>query len=215
MACRTKVIVKLRQEFPTPQDAELHYQQVSIQRPHAPTSSRAAQSMSRQETPTESTSADRPTDRRTPPWETATRLTYEDPVPPVEPETCTVSVQTEPYHQFLTDSFKLRLSTMSTDDQLSTVNELFQFIAARQDPAVSIPSDFLAQSLSCMQRLKVAMRYNILYGVARGYGTMCEDGSDSRIPLKQMPTVMLVYVVSFFNSDTLQKVNMSFTRACT
>ena len=97
--------------------------------------------------------------------------------PPKSTKTATfsTSVQTEPEPPDVCKQLKSLLSTISGENQLSVLNELLQSIALSQLPTVSIPNDFLAQSLSCMQRLKAAGKYNILYGVARGFGTMRED----------------------------------------
>lgn len=98
---------------------------------------------------------------------------------------------------------KYLLSTISEDEQAAAVCALLQFIAP---PGVAVPSYFVTHTLKCMKRLKQAGRSNILAGPAKALGTMRPDGSDSRMPVSEMPVGLIEYAVSFLSSDSFYQV---------
>ena len=65
----------------------------------------------------------------------------------------------------------------------------------------------MSKAVAGMQYLKKCQRYNIIYGIAKGFGTMQPDGKDSLIPATRMPTGMLEYTAKFFTSPTLSQVS--------
>ncbi len=58
-------------------------------------------------------------------------------------------------------------------------------LAARANPAASVLDDFVKLCLRAMERLKHMGRYNLVYGLVCGLGTMREDGSDLRLPTRK------------------------------
>jgi len=58
-----------------------------------------------------------------------------------------------------------------------------------------------------MVHLKENNRSNVLYKLAMVIGTMREDGSDSRLPVRKMPMGLVEYIGNFFAADNLQSVS--------
>ena len=71
---------------------------------------------------------------------------------------------------------------------------------------ISVPDDFLVLSVGAMKHLQLCGRSNIVYGIAKEFGTMRQDKSDSRFPAIRMPTGLLQHMVDFFNASTLSQV---------
>lgn len=99
------------------------------------------------------------------------------------------------------------VTALPEEQQYDTVNKVMQVLAARLHPTATVPDDFIALCLRAMERLKKFGRYNVVYGLVRALGTMREDGSDSRLPVLRMPMGMLEYIISFFQSESINKVN--------
>ena len=57
-----------------------------------------------------------------------------------------------------------------------------------------MPDDYLIYNANAMAYLKHNAHSNVLYNLARGWGTMREDGSDSRFPVKRMPIGLVCFV---------------------
>ena len=75
---------------------------------------------------------------------------------------------------------------------------------------IVVPSDFGALLLHAMEYLHKNERSNVFYSLAKGIGIMRDDGSDSRFPVKRMPFGLLEYMAKFFSSDTFQQVMIPF-----
>ena len=81
--------------------------------------------------------------------------------------------------------------------QPDVVCDLMQLLAPS---SVTLPPEFIAQSLVSMQRLEQAGRSNILAGLAKALGTMRPNDQDSLMPISQMPVGLIEYAVNFFTS---------------
>ena len=103
----------------------------------------------------------------------------------------------------ISTQMKTLLGTLPQSEQAGVVCDLMQSLAP---PAVTVPPEFIAQSLTSMQRLQQAGRSNILAGLAKALGTMRPDGSDSLMPVSRMPVGLIEYAASFFSSDSLYQV---------
>ena len=79
------------------------------------------------------------------------------------------------------------MMALPEEEKYIVVNRMVQVLAARVNPAASVPDDFIKLSLRAMERLKLLGRENTVYGLVRGLGIMREDGSDSRLPAMKMP----------------------------
>ena len=101
--------------------------------------------------------------------------------------------------------------------QIQLITSLYQRYALKEYD-ITIPEDFLTLFLKASQHLKSCQRSNIVYGLAKAFGRMRIDGSDSRLPAKRMPTGLLEYTINFFNADNIFEVrliNMSIHRLIT
>ena len=85
------------------------------------------------------------------------------------------------------DSMLSLMMALPEEEKYIVVNRMVQVLAARVNPAASVPDDFIKLSLRAMERLKLLGRENTVYGLVRGLGIMREDGSDSRLPAMKMP----------------------------
>lgn len=71
---------------------------------------------------------------------------------------------------------------------------------------LSVRDDFVILAAKAMLQLKNSGRSNVLYNLAKAIGTIREDGSDSRLPMKRMPMGLIEYIASVFVADNLQSV---------
>ncbi len=116
------------------------------------------------------------------------------------------STQTDVDMSTIVDQVVTLLGMMPEDEQLHAMNRVFQILAAQSCPTVVIPDDFVSLCLKAMERLKQVGRYNVVYGMVRGLGTMREDNSDSRLPALRMPMGLLEYTISFYSANTINQV---------
>ena len=63
-------------------------------------------------------------------------------------------------------------------------------------------------SANAMAYLRHNSHSNVLYNLTRGWGTLREDGIDSRFPVTRMPMGLTEYAASIFASDNLQSVSI-------
>jgi len=61
-----------------------------------------------------------------------------------------------------------------------------------------VPEDFLIHAVNAMLQLKHNRWWNVLYNLAKGIGTLKEDGSESRFPSKRMPMGLVEYATDIF-----------------
>lgn len=116
------------------------------------------------------------------------------------------STQTEVNSSGIIDEMISLLLILPEDEQLHAINNVFQVMAARSYPTVVIPNDFVQLCLKSMERLKQVGRYNVVYGLVQGLGTMREDKSDSRFPTLRMPMGLMEYMVSFYSAHSINQV---------
>ena len=57
-----------------------------------------------------------------------------------------------------------------------------------------------------MTQLENSGRSNILYALARGFGTQRSDGSDSIFPTKQVVCGLIEHCANFFNASFMEQV---------
>lgn len=95
------------------------------------------------------------------------------------------------------DRYQELLDQVPSNHQLELLSTLYNNYASKEYSNLSVPSDFLDLSLKAMSRLASNKKNNILFGLARGFGTTREDGLDSLIPISRMPFGLLEYVIEF------------------
>jgi len=62
----------------------------------------------------------------------------------------------------------------------------------------------LLYAAKATMQLNANGRGNILYKLAKGIGTLREDGQEPRFPIKRMPMGLTEYSADFFAADNLQ-----------
>ena len=103
----------------------------------------------------------------------------------------------------ITSQMMTLLSTLPESQQPDVVCELMQYLAPS---SVTVPHDFIGQSLVSMQRLQQAGRSNVLAGLAKALGTMRSNDCDSLMPISRMPVGLIEYAVDFFTSKKVYTV---------
>ena len=83
-----------------------------------------------------------------------------------------------------------RVSSLSADEQLQLLNDLFVHYAKEQY-SLHVPSDFIELTLRGMVQLKDRGRHDVIYGLSKGLGTTRPDKSDSLFPTTRMPIGLL------------------------
>jgi len=99
-------------------------------------------------------------------------------------------------------AFQHLFTQLPADVRLVILSELFVMFA-KDELNISVPKDFLSYAAKAMVQLKDG---NVLYKLAKGIGTLREDGQDSRFPIKRMPMGLVEYITDFFAADNLQSV---------
>ena len=85
----------------------------------------------------------------------------------------------------------------SDADQITVLLRQFADLV-QKNHSITLPHNFLELSVKAMTHLQQCGRTNILYGLAKGLGTLRPDKSDSKFPAKRMPAGLLQYMVEFF-----------------
>ena len=98
------------------------------------------------------------------------------------------------------NTIKKAIEGLESGQQLSLIGKVFSSITDSR--GISVPTDYLHYSLAAMQNLMENGRHNVLYGLARGLGTVREEGGDSIFPCKKVVTGLIEYSVDFFNSGS-------------
>ena len=93
-------------------------------------------------------------------------------------------------------------SKLPVDVHLQTLSRLFSLYLSATS-SVSVPDDFLCHAAAAMINLHKGGRSNILYNLAKGVGTLRQDKSDTRFPIKHMPMGLIEYAIQFFAVDNL------------
>ena len=84
------------------------------------------------------------------------------------------------------------------------LESLFSSLARVYD--ISVPGDYIQCSIKAMKCLKDSGRSNVLYSLAKSLAIPRKDGSGPKFPTTRMPMGLLEYMVSFFESENVQKV---------
>lgn len=98
---------------------------------------------------------------------------------------------------------------LSPDCSMEYLSTIFAQVCEKKR-GVKVPEDFLVLASSAIHRLSEKGRSNILYSLAKGIGTMREDGSDSRFPTQRMPMGLVEYTANFFVADDLNQVLLTY-----
>ena len=93
-------------------------------------------------------------------------------------------------------AFQYLFSQLQGGAQLQILSALFSAVI-QQQLNISVPDDFIVLAAKAMERLQQSGRSNVLYKLAKGFGTMREDQSDSRFPTKKMPMGLVEYTADF------------------
>lgn len=109
-------------------------------------------------------------------------------------------VETIDSFQLIANSLGASLEHLDVEDKLRVISVLYCKIADQS--GVSVPDDYLKLSLDGMKQLKTNGRRNLLYGLAKGLGTVRSDGTDSVFPTRKVVCGLLEYSVEFFNSNS-------------
>ena len=104
-----------------------------------------------------------------------------------------------------TDFPQQRGEQLSSDYSIEFLSCMFTRVC-EEELGLKIPKDFLVLASSAMLHLSKKNRSNILYNLAKGIGTIREDGLDSRFPTQRMPMGMVEYTANFFVADDLNQV---------
>ena len=98
--------------------------------------------------------------------------------------------------EYLFPTIEYQFSQLLPVIQLDRLSNLFSSYAARE-LKLSVPDDFVILAARTMMQLKDNHCSNVLYNMAKAIGTIREDGSDSRLPIKRMPMGLIKYIASF------------------
>ena len=98
------------------------------------------------------------------------------------------------------------LSSLSDDEKLAVISRLFEAQAVHC--GVKFPADYLSLSITSAINLKEAGRSNMLYSLAKAAGSLRDDGSDTLLPLKRLPTGLIEHCLNFFTATSLNQVHL-------
>ena len=107
------------------------------------------------------------------------------------PSSADQATQTEVNFNTVLEEIMALFNSYPESESFNVINKLLQTTVLKQKLNITIPDDFLSNSISAMCHLNKCGRYNVIYGVAEGIGTMRPDGCDSLIPAKRMPMGLL------------------------
>ena len=102
-------------------------------------------------------------------------------------------------------AFQCLFGQLPADVQLVVLSELFVMLT-KDELNISVLEDFLLYAAKTMVQLKANGRGNVLYKLAKGIGSLREDGQESRFPIKRMPMGLIEHHADFFAADNLQSV---------
>lgn len=119
----------------------------------------------------------------------------------------TLSVSSDPI-----EKCKEVLLSLDNQQQLNVISALFNWFTELKQLPIHLPSDFLNLVIDAMCHLHQCNRSNVVYLIAKGFGTMREDNSDSIIPARRMPMGLIEYIAKFFTAASIQQVYLKFTQ---
>ena len=91
------------------------------------------------------------------------------------------------------------------DCTVQSLSQQFSSIC-RRDFGIEVPVDFLVLSAYGMRHLLTNGQSNVLYNLAKGFGVMRNDETDTRFPTKRMPMGLVEHVSNFFVADNINQV---------
>ena len=94
------------------------------------------------------------------------------------------------------------MSKVKDDEQSSVLSSLYSDLVATQC-GMKI---HLELSLHTFKHLKESCRANVLYKLAKAIGGVHSDGSDTKLPCKQMPMGLLEHIANFYTAEFNQQV---------
>ena len=97
---------------------------------------------------------------------------------------------------------------LNHEEQMSLLCKFFSYHCATAHD-VNMPNDYLPLSVCAIKNLRTRGKLNVLYELARGFGTMRSDQSDTCFPMTRMPFGMLEYMATFFNSTPGSNVRLN------
>lgn len=102
--------------------------------------------------------------------------------------------------------FQVRSSNLSMSDAENSLCQMLTHWCAIK--GISVPENFNSFFLRAMEYLHENGHSDLFYNLAKGFGTMRHDGSDSRFPVRRMPFGLLDYMARFFSCDNYQQVTV-------
>lgn len=124
------------------------------------------------------------------------------------PTECRLPDTTKPSQSTdLLSNIKVLTSEAKDDELCSALSLLYSDLVASQC-GIKIPSDYLQLSLRAFKHLKESCRVNVLYKLAKAIGEVRSDGSDTKLPCKQMPMGLLEHIANFYTAEFNQQVSM-------
>ena len=98
------------------------------------------------------------------------------------------------------------VQTSTISYMIENLSQLFSDIC-KKSCGVDVPDDFLLLCCQAMTFLKKNQRTNVLYNLAKGLGTMREDDTDTKFPIKRMPMGLIEYAANFFVAEDINQVD--------
>ena len=117
------------------------------------------------------------------------------------------SVQTDSPPNICTSETQTEIAAPGSDTQFELEMLSLEFHQlCRKKLGIDIPKNFLVHAGAAMVQLSKSNRSNLLYTLAKGIGTMREDGSDSHFPTKRMTFGLVEYTANFFAAEHMNQV---------
>ena len=88
------------------------------------------------------------------------------------------------------------MSQVKDEDQCSVLSLPYADLANSKH-SLKIPNHYLQLSMHAFKHLKENGRANVLYKFAKAIGEVRSDGSDTKLPCKQMPMGLLEHIANF------------------
>ena len=99
----------------------------------------------------------------------------------------------------VTDTLLSSFTRLSCEEQMSVMRQLFSYHCTTAR-GIDVPHDYLHLSMCAMKNFAAGGKSNVLYSLAKGFGTMRPDQSDTCFPVKRMPFGLVEYMANFFIS---------------
>ena len=98
-----------------------------------------------------------------------------------------------------TDTLLSSFTRLSCEEQMSLLRQLFSYHCATAHD-IDVPEDYLHLSVCAVKNFTAQGKSNVLYNLAKGFGMMRPDQSDTCFPMKRMPFGMVEYMANFYIS---------------